>query len=54
MAVRRARRFGVPFDEMFLRVQVTGLWPADLGGNGKPSGGGGSGDTSAQGEQKVA
>jgi hypothetical protein len=53
MAVQRARRFGVPFDEM-LRVQITGMWSVDLGGNGKPSGGGGSGDASAQGEQKAA
>ena len=54
MAVQRARRFDVPFDEMFPRVQVTGTWPVDLGGNGKPSGGGGSGDASAPGEQKAA
>lgn len=54
MAVRRARRFDVPFDAMFLRVQVTGLWPVHCGGNGRPSGGGGSSDTSAQGAQKAA
>ena len=54
MAMQRARRFDAPFDGMFLRVQVTGLWPVDLGGNGKPSGGGGSSDASAQGAQKAA
>lgn len=54
MAVRRARRVDVPFGEMFPWARVTGLWSVDLGGNGKPSGGGGSGDASAQGEQKAA
>lgn len=54
MAVRQARRFDIPFDALFPQVQVTGLWPVHFGGHGKPSGGGGSSDTSAQGEQKVA
>ncbi|MGH3773411.1 MAG: hypothetical protein ACRDRW_18805 [Pseudonocardiaceae bacterium] len=54
MAVRRARRFDVLFGEMFPWARVTGLWPVDLGGNGKPPGGGGSGDASAQGARKAA
>jgi len=54
MVMQRAQRFDVPFDARFPYVQFTGLWPVHFGGNGRPSNGGGSSDTSAQGEQKVA